>query len=282
MFNHFKFFKRIPNKNNFFQKTLLYFPLMLLPKIAKLEDGLEMKDITVGEYENRIRNFASIEKRFMVFANVRDPNEIKMNYFQFLYSLVPFQHIKTRSKAEVEEVLSKNKHFNEILNRVDINKDGFINFEEFVILCIFMNITEEEFKQSMKKDFITREELTEIIMNEAKSNIRITDKSVFDGRSVKTDYNTLFKYVVEFLGKEFPNNKITQNDFQKVKQDLFLFMLFYEFYRIPSDKMDYISLENFAYVILSYVDPYKFSVIKKKIEDKVINLDVIIIYTGLC
>jgi hypothetical protein len=247
---------------------------MLIPKLARLEDSLEMKEITVGEYENRIRNFASIEKRFLVFANIHSVDEIKMNYFQFLYSLVPFQNMKTRSKAEVEELLMKNKHFNEILKRVDINKDGFINFEEFVILCIIMHISDEDFKQQLDKPSFTREELAEVIMNEAKSNIKITDKSIFDGRSVKTDHNTLFKYVIEFLGIEFPSNKITFNDFQKLKLDLSLFMLFYEFYRIPSDKPDHISIKNFAYIILSYVDPYKHSLINKKIENNLINVDV--------
>ena len=119
-------------------------------------------------------------------------------------------------------------------------------------------------------------------MAEAKSNIKITDKSVFDGRSVKTDYNTLFRYVIDFLGKEFPNNKITLSDFQKVKQDLFLFMIFYEFYRIPSDKKDYIPTQSLAYIILSYVDPYKFAIIKKKIESNEINLDVVINNLGIC
>ena len=84
----------VNRKRTNFKFPALAFPLILIPKLAKLEDDkneLELKDITLGEYENRIRSFASIEKRFHVFANIKSSDDIKMNYFQFLYSMVPFQ-----------------------------------------------------------------------------------------------------------------------------------------------------------------------------------------------
>ena len=277
MFNFYKLFKKkfCFRKNATYPKSMLFFPFMILPKIAKMNSELDIKDITLGEYENRIRNFASIEKRFLVFANVHSKDDLKMNYFQFLHNLVPYQYIKIRDKKETEEILTKNKFFQEILHRIDINKDGFINFEEFVILCIVLNLSNEKFIEKMKKEKYSKEDLAELIMDEASKNIKITNKSIFDGRSVKTDYNTLYKYCVEFLSKEYKKETLTYNDFFQTKTDLFVFMLFYEFYRIPETKPNHISMENFAKVILSYIDVYKNSMVKKRIENKEIDLSVI-------
>jgi hypothetical protein len=264
--------------NFIFPKSALLFPfLMQTARIAILEDDdkksteLDLKEITLGEYENRIRSFASIEKRFLVFANITSPGDVKMNYFQFLHSMVPFQYIKTRSKTETEEVLMKNKEFVNLLEKVDINRDGFINFEEFVIFCLLLNSSVDTFKQKLGEKF-TKEELVEFLLQMAHKDIKLVDESAFDGRTVKTNKNTLFKFMIEFFMKEFPDKEIKINELGLLKANLFYFISFYEFYRIPESSKDHISMENFAKVILSYINKNK--AIKRKVENGEVNLSV--------
>jgi hypothetical protein len=274
----FNFTRKRVNFN--FPKAVLAFPFFIIPRIAKLDNDntkekisneLDLKEITLGEYENRIRNFASIEKRFLIFANIKSPNDIKMNYFQFLHSMVPFQYIKTRSKTETEELLMKKKEFVNLLDKVDINKDGFINFEEFVIFCLLLNTSVDVFKQKLG-DIFTKDDLVNLLLEFAHKELKLKDESAFDGRAVKTNQNTLFKFMLEFFTKEFPDKTIPISQIGLLKGKLFLFISFYEFYRIPQSSPDHISMENFAKVILSYINKNK--AIKRKVDNNEISFEV--------
>lgn len=227
---------KLNNKSNLkplSYNTLMISPILLVSKIAKLEreqvNPLDWKDVTRGEYENKIRNFASIEKRFLVFANAIKYGDSKMTYFQFLNSLVPFQYIKSKKKEELEKVLMENKEFNRIMKKVDINGDGFINFEEFIILCIFLTLPLKEYMKNHPQGIITKEDLVEVLMAEVKSQLKLTDKVSVDARIVKTDYNTLYKLMVDFVSKGFTNEKININkDISDFKLELQVLYLYYE------------------------------------------------------
>ena len=63
--------------------------------VKKQNNELEMKQIIRGEYENKVRAYSSIEKKFAIFAEVKNFNDVKMNYFQFFDSLIPFPYSET-------------------------------------------------------------------------------------------------------------------------------------------------------------------------------------------
>lgn len=217
-------------------RTLMVFPLLFLPRICKMEDQeedekLDIKDITRGEYENKIRTFSSIEKKFLVFANIKKYGETKMSYIQFLHSMVPFQYIKTKNIADVDKMLQENKDFSNIMKKIDINGDGFINFEEYILMCVFLTIPIQEFLKAFPKGSLTREELVEYVMDKINKDksIKITSKSAVDARIVNTDYNTLYKLAVEFMTKSFQNPKVeVKKDIAQLKTEIYMLLLFYE------------------------------------------------------
>jgi hypothetical protein len=264
-------------------KFMFMFPMLYIPQIAYLAEEeeekkesteLEMKDIVRGEYENKIRTFSSIEKRFLIFAKIKKYGDYRMTYFQFLDSLVPFQYIKTKNSDEISKILNENENFQKVLKKIDINNDGFINFEEFIILSIVMSTSLNEYQASFPTGKLTREQLAEFLMNKISQleALKITSKSFVDGRIIKTDYNTLYRYMVDFVSLVFKNTVIDINkDLSQFLFEVYLLMLFYEFFRVPSENKK-ISMENFAKVLMSYVNIYKNKHIKKKIEDKLINL----------
>lgn len=274
-------FKNLKNLSSCNFKALFLLPLFIVPKIAYMEEEenvqLTNKDIVRGEYENRIRQFSSIEKKFQIFAKIKKYGDFKMTYFQFLDSLVPFQYIKTIPLDQIEKKLSGNKFFQSTMKFVDINGDGVISFEEYVILCSFLNIHTEEYLQKYPKGKIKREELVDFLMKKLEENqaiLKITNKSRVDGRVVKTDYNTLYVNMVDFVSNVFKNTEIDINkELKKFKYDLFTLFAYFEFYRIPESNNNNISLEQFAKIILSYANTYKNKTIKNKIEHKLIDIE---------
>jgi hypothetical protein len=66
---------------------------------------------------------------------------------------------------------------------------------------------------------ITREQFIDAIMKfiNEKEVVKITHKSLFDGRIVKTDYNSFFVNLTKFTSKAFKNVKI---DIDKEINDL--------------------------------------------------------------
>jgi hypothetical protein len=259
-------------------------PLFYNPNIAYLADDdenkksnpLDLKDIVKGEYENKIRSFASIEKRFLIFSKAKKYGDYTMSYFQFLESLIPFQYIRTIPSDELIKNLTDNPNFLKIVKKFDINGDGCINFEEYIILNVFLSLNFKDFKEKFSSGKISREELGNYLMDIISSidSLKITNQSIIDGRIIKTDYNKLFKYLIDFLSANFKDKVILdiKNDIIQFQYELFSLLIYYEFYRIPQISKDTISMENFARVWLSYANIYKNKNIKKKIEDKLIDL----------
>jgi hypothetical protein len=276
-FRHSSFNKKIPTH------TFLVLPLIYMPNVAYLADDekkeneheLEMKDIVRGEYENKIRTFSTIEKRFLIFAKIKKYGDFRMDYYQFLDSLVPFQYIKTLPQEDLITKLKENKNFQEVIKKIDINGDGYINFEEYIVLSVFMSVPISDFLQQFPSGKLTREQLAEFLMKKIETidSLKITNKSMIDGRIIKTDYNKLYTFIVDFISIAFKNvNVDIKKDIFKFSYDFYLLMLYYEFYRIPQSSENKIPLKEFAKVLMSYVNIYKSKSVKKKIDHNEINL----------
>lgn len=270
------------NSSSHNHKILFFGPLIIPFKILRLEEeekenfDLEKKDIIRGEYENKIRIFSSIEKRFLIFAKINEiKKDYRMNYFQFLDSLVPFQYIKTKKYEDVEKILKEMPHFNKIMKKIDINGDNFISFEEYIILSVIMSIPTQDYHIQYPSGKISRENLAWFLMNKISEieSLKITNKSLVDGRIVKTDYNTLYKNLVDFISLAFPDNVEVdiKKELSSFKFGVFIVLLFYEFFRIPSTGENMISRENFAKVLASYTNIFRNKQLIKKIDQKVID-----------
>jgi hypothetical protein len=266
-----------------YYRQFFMFPLIFLPKIAfseeeeKQSDKLEMKEIVKGEYENRIRTFASIEKRFLVFSKVKKMGDYKMTYHQFLDSLIPFHYIKTKSVDNMEKFLENNETFHTLIKYIDVNNDNFINFEEYVCLSILMSIPFKKFKEISKDGKITRSEFTDLLMDEIKKegSLKITSQSLIDGRIIKTDELKLRQCIMDFFTKAFKNEtKISiDKDLKLLKHKIYLMLTLYEFFQLPQSGDKKISMEDFAKVLVSYVNIYRGKIMLSKIEQKKIPLE---------
>lgn len=233
---------RKKSNNSKFWVPLFFSPLMFARKVLYLKeekekesDELEFKDIIRGEYENKIRTFSPIEKKFLIFSKIKSTEELKMNYFQFLDSVVPFQYMKERNENELREILDNNALFKSLLKRIDINNDGFISFEEYVVWSLIISISLNNLKTKFPNGTITREELSDYLMENLTSfdSHKVTDKAIMDARIIKTDKDTIFKTLVDFTSKCFNNNVLNiDKDIDKLITDLSLCMLIYEVSKI--------------------------------------------------
>jgi hypothetical protein len=142
-------------------------------------------------------------------------------------------------------------------------------------LSVILSTSPGDFLKAYPSGKMSREQLAEFLMNKISEldSLKITNKSMVDGRIIKTDYNTLYRYMVDFVALVFKNNVVDINtDISQFLFEIYLLMLFYEFHRIPNQANKKIPMENFAKVLMSYVNIYKNKHIKKKIDEKLIDL----------
>jgi hypothetical protein len=284
-YKNYKFGSKTMSTASYYQ-TFMIFPLFVIPKLALMEEEeekekesteLTMKEIIKGEYENKIRTFASIEKKFSIFANCKKIGDLKMSYYQFIDSLTPFQYIKTKSSEEMEKFLSENKNFQQIIKVIDVNGDNSISFEEYIVFSLFLSLRQRSILAKHSSGKITRTELTDDLMDYLKTqdSLKITNESFFDGRLVKTDENKVYQTIMEFFARSFPDKVelSVEKDLKTLKEKIYYVMSLYEFYRIPQIKENTISMENFARVIASYVNIYKCKALLNKIDRKELVLE---------
>lgn len=229
-------FKKKPTNNKFWV-PLVFTPFIFAKNVLFLEeekkesDELEFKEIIRGEYENKIRTFSSIEKKFLIFSRIKSTEELKMNYFQFLDSVVPFQYMKEIKEDQLKEILMNNSLFQSLLKKIDINNDGFINFEEYVIWSLMISISMSDLKNKFPKGTLTREQFSDYLMENLNSlnEFKVTNKTMMDARVIKSDKDTIFKTLVDFTSKCFGDTVLSiDKDIDRLIVDLSLSMLFYE------------------------------------------------------
>ena len=87
------------------------------------------------------------------------------------------------------------------------------------------------YKFSLDKKTITREQFINALIKfiYEEDVVKITNKSVLDGRIIKTDYNTLYANLTTFTIKVFPNVKIDiEKDLTDLQNGLKFAVLLYE------------------------------------------------------
>jgi hypothetical protein len=236
-FSNKKYFRFNPK----FIIPLIFSPFSLSKSIAYMEKekeleieeshDIKLKDSIRGEYENKIRVFASLEKRFMIFSDIKTPDKLSMSQNQFFHCILPFQYMKTIPFEKMEEKLEKNKLFVDLYKQIDINNDKLISFEEFVIWSLFRSMDFSQLRKLYPSGKITKEQLGEYLMENLRlhSSFKITDKAVIDGRLIKTDHDTIFKALVDNLSNLFKDHTINiEKELMKFMVDLTLLPIIYE------------------------------------------------------
>ena len=136
--NLFNFFRKIK-----FMKSGIKLSLMSIPffyfvnyrkKIYSDDNDKNLTEKIRGEYENRLRIFSPIEKRYTIFGKIKSSDQ-EMNYFQFFESLIPYQGVPMENQDEFQNFLNSHTEFKEILSKVDTNEDRKISYDEYLTLC---------------------------------------------------------------------------------------------------------------------------------------------------
>lgn len=278
--------------NKYYKGTILSFTaLYFISKSYKfrkfyLEENLASTVIIKGEYENKIRIFSPIEKRYCIFGKI-DSSEKQMNYFDFFESLIPFQNIQNKKHDDTVSSLSSINEFNEVLNKIDVDEDKNISFEEYLTLCFIASSKYtlilahiNKFKVDLcdkESEIIESEKLKSYMSSKISSlaNLKQSKKINFlESRIVSTNEETVKKQIDLFVNKAFNNSQnIELKELNSLKFKLFMLLQYYEFYRIKDVQNDSISMQNFAKIFVSYINIYKNKMIKEKIANKEYKLD---------
>ena len=116
--------------------ALLVAPAALAFYVANQEEEKNLcepsrADRIRGNYENKIRFFASPEKVFEVFATEEDEQgNTQMSYSDFLDCLTPYSQGDLMEQSAIVEYLKN--HTPEVLKIADSDGDGNISYTEFI------------------------------------------------------------------------------------------------------------------------------------------------------
>ena len=138
----FFYFFSIKNKN-FYQNNNNSFNIFNKLSLNSNNNSLLMlssTEIIKGEYENKLRIFSPLEKRYIIFGKIKKIED-KMTYIDFFDSLIPFQHMDCGKYDDLKDILEDPKgEFSKLFKEiVDINGDGKISFEEYSIFCFIIS-----------------------------------------------------------------------------------------------------------------------------------------------
>lgn len=274
---HFKF-----NNSNKFSFVFLFSQLYIFKiyhKRNNINNRLSMlsnSEIIKGEYENKLRIFSPIEKRYMIFGKIKSEND-KMSKNDFFESIIPFQNIDLKSSNDTFSLLNTKEKFNKLFsNFVDTNSDNTISFEEYIIFCYLISSHLHNFEHHFPNKKFTISELNEMLMKEISPKIisMKTEKVYFDSRIVKTNKNDLEKAINLFTKNAFSDkSNISIQDILDLKLKLFLILSYYEFFRIKDEEDGFISIESFIKVFASYINIYKNKQVLNKIKNKEYDLE---------
>lgn len=148
-----------------------------------------------GNYENKIRFFASPEKVFEVFATEEDEEgNTQMSYCDFLECLTPYNQGELMESDAVKEYLKD--HTPKAMKFADSDGDGNISFTEFIFFLTIYQAPQGVIRRIFKKynNKLTEEEFSEEIRALRKRTLSksVDSKSKFDGRKIKAGDDEFF------------------------------------------------------------------------------------------
>lgn len=257
-------------------------PLLIGAPIALCDEPSTASRIR-GNYENKIRFFAAPEKIFETFATIRNDKGVYMSYEDFFYSLTPYNFTEcvdddsdeeekkddeaneaedAKTTDNTEKPPKKPKYFDrftpEIMQIVDADHDGKIDFDEYIFFITVLQLPEGEIMRTIEKlnpeeRKVNKEQFAPELAKLRKSTalgMKQQNKTFMpDGRKITTNENMIINCIIEhlFQDKEF----ITIDDFNNLKSKLKHALLHYEFYQFEVDENETISAEDFAKSLLS-------------------------------
>lgn len=215
--------------------SIALLPLAFQGKIVFC-DELSTSEKIRGNYENKIRFFAPPEKIFETFATLKEGEKIFMTYEDFFYSLTPYSF---HPHPEEEKLKKYFENPPEILQLADINKDGKIDFPEFIFFLTILQLPEIEILNVFRKKGTSEHKMDKSVFSDEFTNLRKQtligrkqqNKTFIDARHTSADeedFHQCNKSLIEVLFKE--KAEISAEDFFTVKNELIEALWNYEFH----------------------------------------------------
>lgn len=116
---------------------------------AKAECEASRADRIRGNYENKIRFFASPEKVFDIFSTEEDDDVSLMSYEDFLHCMTPYNNGELLTHEDIKEYLKENKM--SVLQYVDADGSGTISYTEFVFFLTLHQVPPARLRKMFKR-----------------------------------------------------------------------------------------------------------------------------------
>lgn len=205
-----------------------------------------------GMYENKIRQFAPMEKIFETFASEKQGKDIFMTKTDFFEALSPYNFSTKRDRDFFKTYDSM------VFKMIDANKDGLVSYSEFLFFIVLLSIDDglihdffEDHQGSINREQFSR------LMNEARlqapqvKNL-VNVQSMIDPRSASFNEESFLKNTRALAKYLFKTARhITANDLFNLRDLVTEEICFYQFHQFECDEDHTISAQDFAKSIVA-------------------------------
>ena len=243
---------------------------------------LSFRERAFRNYENRIRQMSSPEKVFEYFASVRDGRRLLMTPQDFLAALVPngegpakVPSTTTGSTEKItkEQALQQGDQAvsatgRRLFNMVDANKDGLLDFTEYMFLTTMLSIPLHDFVIAFKMFDLNRDGAVD--RNEFVNAIAsIRNRNPQARVQVRDQEQVVPPSVLQALFGDDGGKKIGFQVLHDYVDALHKAVLQLEFEMYDREATGYITPVQFALALVSQCPPRDYSVF----SDKVLELE---------
>mmetsp|Transcript_25621 Transcript_25621/g.64301 ORF Transcript_25621/g.64301 Transcript_25621/m.64301 type:complete len:486 (-) Transcript_25621:75-1532(-) len=226
-------------------------------EVTAASEALDWRERIRGNYNNRIRSLSTPEKVFSTFASVHVNGKDFMTLDDLCAALLPFDH---RPESEIPSMKQQPPEF---FKKIDIDKNGLIDFGEYLLFVTLLGIPRTDFKVAFRmfdKDlsgFIDRAELVELLqILRTKNPFAGKARDFFNPFHTGSDRNFTENAQNPPALKAFfgDNQYVTFEDFVRVFNDLHNAVLQLEFDRYDKGRTGFISARDFGLALIGYVN----------------------------
>mmetsp|Transcript_28836 Transcript_28836/g.51354 ORF Transcript_28836/g.51354 Transcript_28836/m.51354 type:complete len:417 (-) Transcript_28836:70-1320(-) len=221
-----------------------------------------------GVYENKIRQFAPMEKIFETFASEKKGKDIYMTKTDFFEALSPYNFSPKKDQDFFETYDSI------IFKMIDANKDGLVSYSEFIFFIVLLSI-DDSFILDFIEDhngFINREQFSRMC-NEARLNSPhvknlLSVHGMIDPRSASFNEESFLsntRMLAKYLFKA--TKHITADDLFNCRDLVAEEICFYQFHKFEIDEDQTISAQDFAKSIIACMDSKRIDIHVRRAEE---------------
>ncbi|ORZ32830.1 hypothetical protein BCR44DRAFT_63160 [Catenaria anguillulae PL171] len=218
----------------------------------------DWKQRKIGHYENRIRSYSHPYKVFQYFASKSKNGEDYMTPDDFIRSLQPYIELQDGVEVDHRYRRMKTQTAVQFFKLADVDGDGLIDFNEYMIFASLLMIPEQHFELAFRaldsdgNGFLTNREFTKLLDAE-------TDATTYFSRLGRREHDSVGVRQCHGMMRLFfgPDGRrsLHRLEFIGFMKRLRHEVLKLEFYHLPVDVMtDTIGVHEMAALLVGYAE----------------------------